>query len=86
MYRERLLFTQQRLLRSELFTLKGLGNAAPGRSGANKDNAVHEVIMIMVSEICIFHIASFVISSLHSTSYSFELIPSNTIHSPVVVD
>jgi len=44
MYRERLLFTQQRLLRSELFTLKGLGNAAPGRNGANKDNAVHEVL------------------------------------------
>jgi len=47
MYRERLLFTQQRLLRSELFTLKGLGNSAPLRGGAGNNNAVHEVGCIL---------------------------------------
>lgn len=43
MYRERLLLTQQRLLRSELFALKGMGNSTLTSRHNGSNNPVHEV-------------------------------------------
>lgn len=43
MYRERLLFTQQRLLRSELFVLKGMGSSVLSTRMGGGNNPMHEV-------------------------------------------
>jgi hypothetical protein len=43
MYRERLLLTQQRLLRSELFALKGMGNSTLTTKHKGTNQMVHEV-------------------------------------------
>jgi hypothetical protein len=47
MYRERLLLTQQRLLRSELFALKGMGNSTLTTKHKGTNQMVHEVSFAM---------------------------------------
>jgi hypothetical protein len=47
MYRERLVLTQQRLLRSELFALKGMGNSTLTSKHSSSNGPVHEVWSIL---------------------------------------
>jgi hypothetical protein len=49
MYRERLVLTQQRLLRSELFALKGMGNSTLTSKHSSSNGPVHEVCVYTVT-------------------------------------
>jgi hypothetical protein len=49
MYRERLVLTQQRLLRSELFALKGMGNSTLTSKHSSSNGPVHEVWVYTVT-------------------------------------